>query len=205
MARLIDEIEKDAIAQARSYSQLRDILDVDVKPVENAGRKWTDILKGRERKMDFKDLDGSDILLIGMVLIGIVFAAVGLILVMGALWAFPIMWCWNYLALSWIELPFAIPTVTWLQAFALYLTGSMLLRDGAMHVKFGSVGQFCLTLFLILLSTLSAFILQWSWNNSLVTLFGFPALAWGQAFCLLFLCNFLIKSKGIHQLEKEKE
>ena len=155
--------------------------------------------------MNFDKMDETDIFVICIGFAVAVMFAIALIGANAILWSFPIMWCWNYLAVSWVEFPFTIPTLTWVQAFALYITGSMLLREGSMHVKFGAVGQFFLSLFLVILSTLSSFVLQWSWNHSLVTIFGFPLIEWWQSFCLLFLCNSLIKGNGVHQHKEEIE
>ena len=43
---------------------------------------------------------------------------------------------------------------------------------------------------------LLAFPVMWCWNYAVVPTFSLPAIAWGQAWCLMFLAGMLIKSSG---------
>jgi hypothetical protein len=41
---------------------------------------------------------------------------------------------------------------------------------------------------------LMAFPVMWCWNYAVVSVWGLPAITWGQAWCLSFLSHVLIKS-----------
>lgn len=44
------------------------------------------------------------------------------------------------------------------------------------------------------ISLLLALPVMWCWNYAVVALFGLKAMTWLQAWCLMLLCNWLIKS-----------
>ena len=41
---------------------------------------------------------------------------------------------------------------------------------------------------------LLAFPIKWTWNATMPYLFALPVITWGKAWCLMFLCNCLLKS-----------
>ncbi len=43
---------------------------------------------------------------------------------------------------------------------------------------------------------LLAFPIKWTWNATMPYLFTWPAITWGKAWCLLFLCGCLIRSSS---------
>lgn len=49
-------------------------------------------------------------------------------------------------------------------------------------------------IFAAMLSLLLAFPVMWCWNYVVVAIWKLPAITWGQAWCLLFLAQTLIKS-----------
>ena len=67
-----------------------------------------------------------------LVSIGVVF----LIALTGLLIAFPIKWCWNYT----IPLIFDLPTITWGQAWCLYLLSGCLIKSTQMDDKINTNG-----------------------------------------------------------------
>jgi hypothetical protein len=46
------------------------------------------------------------------------------------------------------------------------------------------------------LGLLIAFPLKWCWNYAMPHIFHLPAITWGQAWCLYFVCNCLIKTSS---------
>jgi len=44
------------------------------------------------------------------------------------------------------------------------------------------------------LGLLMAFPIMWTWDATMPHIFGLPTITWGQAWCLNFLCGYLIKS-----------
>lgn len=46
------------------------------------------------------------------------------------------------------------------------------------------------------ISLLIAFPIKWTWNYTMPYLFGWPMLTWGKAWCLSFLCSWLLKSNS---------
>jgi len=48
---------------------------------------------------------------------------------------------------------------------------------------------------------LLAFPIKWTWNATMPYLFGLPALTWGKAWCVNFLCGVLI-NRGSYKSEK---
>jgi hypothetical protein len=51
---------------------------------------------------------------------------------------------------------------------------------------------------------LLAFPVKWCWNYALVSMFEFPVITWGQAWCLYFLSTILIKSIHYHLGKSDK-
>lgn len=45
----------------------------------------------------------------------------------------------------------------------------------------------------IAFSTMMAFPIKWTWNTVMPYVFNLKELTWGQAWCLTFLCNVLLK------------
>ncbi len=41
---------------------------------------------------------------------------------------------------------------------------------------------------------LLAFPIKWTWNATMSYLFAWPTITWGKAWCLMFVCNCLLKS-----------
>jgi len=61
---------------------------------------------------------------------------------------------------------------------------------GAVIICLGGVGL------VVGISTFMAFPIMWCWNYVMPYLFEFKCVTWGQAWCLSFLCGYLIKSSN---------
>ena len=44
--------------------------------------------------------------------------------------------------------------------------------------------------------------IKWTWNATMPYLFSFPAITWGKAWCLYFVCGCLIKGSNINNNAK---
>ncbi len=53
-------------------------------------------------------------------------------------------------------------------------------------------------MFIMGFGLLLAFPIKWTWNYTMPYLFNLGTISWGQAWCLHFVCNHLIKSLHIH-------
>ncbi len=51
---------------------------------------------------------------------------------------------------------------------------------------------------------LLAFPIKWTWNATMVYIFGLPAITWGKAWCLNFLCGCLLKSTSVNTSKNKK-
>lgn len=60
------------------------------------------------------------------------------------------------------------------------------------------VGTFVIGIVVVIVVNLVfAFPLMWCWNYSLVPLFKLPTITWGQAWCIMFISNTLLKSTNV--------
>ena len=57
--------------------------------------------------------------------IGIIGAVIILVIILSILFSFPLMWCWNYV----MPYLFGFKTITWLQALALSVVSSLLIKS----------------------------------------------------------------------------
>lgn len=60
-----------------------------------------------------------------------------------------------------------------------------------MLVVFGVIGVVAVV---AAFGLLLAFPIMWCWNHAVTAIWHLPAITWGQAWCLNFLCGVLIKS-----------
>ena len=60
----------------------------------------------------------------------------------------------------------------------------------------GALAVVGVLVFAAVFGILFAFPIKWCWNYTMPVIFGLPVISWGQAWCLYFLSNMLIKSSN---------